>query len=85
MRPYALILLLVNLRKYQTKPNGIMTRRREVRENLATKGNLTNKGWNIRVVRKTMLFSADLLGLGNRIVDDILFYCSYYKLRNSRT
>jgi hypothetical protein len=37
---------------------------------LATNGNSTNKGLNIRTVRKTMLSRVNLLGLGNRIVDD---------------
>jgi hypothetical protein len=32
---------------------------------LATKGNLINKGWYAKAVRKTMLSSAELLGFGN--------------------
>jgi hypothetical protein len=32
---------------------------------LATKGNLINKGCNANAVRKEMLSSAELLGLGN--------------------
>jgi hypothetical protein len=32
---------------------------------LATKGNLTNKGCKVNAVRKEMMYSAELLGLGN--------------------
>jgi hypothetical protein len=67
MRPYAIILSMINLRQYQIKHNGIRARYGEF---WTTNGNLTNKGWNTRAVRKIMLFCADLLGLVNRIVDD---------------
>jgi hypothetical protein len=73
---------MVNLRQYQTKHNGIRVHWEGGGNFLATNGNWTNKGWHINAVRNIMLFRADLLGLENRIVTDIL--CSYYKLSDSR-
>jgi hypothetical protein len=61
MRLYSPILSMVNLRKIKQNI------RARCGEFLAANGNLKNKGCNIRAVRKTTLFRADLLGLGNRI------------------
>jgi hypothetical protein len=56
-RPYALIFLEV-----ERKNKGIRARWVAL---LATKGNLINKGCMLEAVRKAMLYSAELLGLGN--------------------
>jgi hypothetical protein len=47
----------VNLRQYQTKHKGALE------GNLVTKGNLKNKGWNIKAVRKSDVVQRGFIGL----------------------